>query len=85
MGSHISFFWEFLEVNLVLQVRSHMPSGLAPHIASVCHDLIGILDTLSFDPVVLSGNEHLLRLKMAKRSLLIFCALVTRHRKHSDK
>lgn len=62
-----------------------MPSCLAPHVASFCHDLIGILDSLSFDAVGPPGNERSLRLKTAKRSLLIFCALITRHRKHSDK
>ncbi|XP_031396138.1 importin beta-like SAD2 homolog isoform X3 [Punica granatum] len=66
-------------------VRSHMPSCLAPHVASFCHDLFGILDSLSFDTVVSFGDEHSLRLKTAKRCLLIFCALITRHRKHSDK
>ncbi|XP_056168481.1 importin beta-like SAD2 homolog isoform X2 [Syzygium oleosum] len=66
-------------------VRSHMPSALAPHMASFCRDLIEILDSLTFDSVAPSGNEYLQRLKAGKRSLLIFCALITRHRKHSDK
>ncbi|KAF8017772.1 hypothetical protein BT93_H2847 [Corymbia citriodora subsp. variegata] len=66
-------------------VRSHMPSALAPHMASFCRDLIEILDSLTFDSVVPSGSEYLQRLKAGKRSLLIFCALITRHRKHSDK
>lgn len=62
-----------------------MPSALAPHMASFCRDLIEILDSLTFDSVAPSGNEYLQRLKAGKRSLLIFCALITRHRKHSDK
>lgn len=43
-----------------------------------------ILGSLSFD----DGNtvkDNLLRFKTGKRSLLIFSALVTRHRKFSDK
>ncbi|CAL5412945.1 unnamed protein product [Camellia sinensis] len=66
-------------------VRSHMPSALAPHLSSFCRDLFGILDSLSFDGAITLEDGHLLRLKTGKRSLLIFCALVTRHRKLSDK
>ncbi|KDP27986.1 hypothetical protein JCGZ_19066 [Jatropha curcas] len=65
-------------------VRSHMPSALIPSLPSICRDLIGLLDSLNFDRV--NGEDgHLLRLKTGKRSLLVFCALVTRHRKYSDK
>ncbi|XP_050374323.1 uncharacterized protein LOC126791868 isoform X2 [Argentina anserina] len=66
-------------------VRSHMPSALVPLLPLFCHDLIGILDSLSFDCVVTPENGNHMRLKTGKRSLRIFCALVTRHRKYSDK
>ncbi|EXB80274.1 hypothetical protein L484_025130 [Morus notabilis] len=66
-------------------VRSHMPSALAPLLPTLCRDLIDILGSLILDSVVTTGNEHLMRLKTGKRSLQIFCALVTRHRKYSDK
>ncbi|CAN6548395.1 unnamed protein product [Malus baccata var. baccata] len=66
-------------------VRSHMPSALVPLLPSFCHDLIAILSSLSFDSVVTPQNGYLTRLKTGKRSLLIFCTLITRHRKHSDK
>ncbi|XP_058076603.1 uncharacterized protein LOC131225158 isoform X2 [Magnolia sinica] len=65
-------------------VRSHMPSTLCPLLPSFCLDLIRILDSLTLDGIVLEDG-YLLRLKAGKRSLLIFCALVTRHRKHADK
>ncbi|XP_030507161.2 importin beta-like SAD2 homolog [Cannabis sativa] len=66
-------------------VRSHMPSSLAPLLPSVCHDLIDILGSLSFDYKATIESKYLMRLKTGKRSLQIFCALVTRHRKYSDK
>ncbi|BFG14847.1 hypothetical protein CerSpe_011210 [Prunus speciosa] len=66
-------------------VRSHMPSALVPLLPSFCHDLIAILGSLSFDCLVTPQNGYLMRLKTGKRSLLIFCTLITRHRKHSDK
>ncbi|KAE9455022.1 hypothetical protein C3L33_13046, partial [Rhododendron williamsianum] len=66
-------------------VRSHMPSALAPHLSSFCGDLFGILNSLSFDGDDAMEDGYFLRLKTGKRSLLIFCALVTRHRKLSDK
>lgn len=68
-----------------LSVRSHMPSALASHLSSFCGDLFGILNSLSFDGDDALEDGYLLRLKTGKRSLLIFCALVTRHRKLSDK
>lgn len=68
-----------------LAVRSHMPSALAPLLPSFCCDLFRILGSLSFDHMDPLGEGYLLRLKTGKRSLLIFCALVTRHRKFSDK
>ncbi|CBI22815.3 unnamed protein product, partial [Vitis vinifera] len=68
-----------------LAVRSHMPSALAPLLPSFCCDLLRILGSLSFDHMDPLGEGYLLRLKTGKRSLLIFCALVTRHRKFSDK
>lgn len=62
-----------------------MPSALAPHLSSFCGDLFGILNSLSFDGDDAMEDGYFLRLKTGKRSLLIFCALVTRHRKLSDK
>ncbi|KAF7145239.1 hypothetical protein RHSIM_Rhsim04G0246500 [Rhododendron simsii] len=70
---------------MYLAVRSHMPSALAPHLSSFCGDLFGILNSLSFDGDDAMEDGYFLRLKTGKRSLLIFCALVTRHRKLSDK
>ncbi|KAK7348003.1 hypothetical protein VNO80_22551 [Phaseolus coccineus] len=66
-------------------VKSYMPSTLAPLLPSFCRDLMSILSSLSFDCAVTQDDEYLTRLKTGKRSLLIFSALVTRHRKHSDK
>ncbi|XP_050216139.1 importin beta-like SAD2 homolog isoform X2 [Mercurialis annua] len=68
-----------------LTVRSHMPSALVHSVPSFCRNLTGLLDSLSFDCGVTPEDGHLLRLKTGKRSLLIFSALVTRHRKYSDK
>lgn len=62
-----------------------MPSALAPHVPSFCQNLIAILGSLSFDGSLSLGDDYLLRMKTGKRSLLIFCSLVTRHRKYSDK
>ncbi|KAL5549373.1 hypothetical protein UlMin_004604 [Ulmus minor] len=66
-------------------VRSYMPSVLAPLLSTFCHDLIGILGSLSFNHAVYLENECLMRLKTGKRSLQIFCVLVTRHQKYLDK
>ncbi|KAH9766422.1 Importin N-terminal domain-containing protein [Citrus sinensis] len=69
---------------IFFSVKSHLPFALIPHLSSFCHDLIMILGSLSFD----DGNtvkDNLLRFKTGKRGLLIFSALVTRHRKFSDK
>ncbi|CAH1454615.1 unnamed protein product [Lactuca virosa] len=66
-------------------VRSHMPSALVPLLPSLCHDLIRILHSLKFEDCDSSEDGYMLRLKTGKRSLLIFCALITRHRKFSDK
>lgn len=60
-----------------------MPSALGPILPSFCHDLFRILDSLSLDGASVDGS--LLRLKIAKRGLIIFSALVTRHRKHVDR
>ncbi|KAM7257151.1 hypothetical protein ACFE04_012892 [Oxalis oulophora] len=70
---------------LYLSVRSHMPAALAPLLPTICHDLIGILGSLSFNDVVILDDKYLLRLKSGKRSLLIFRTLISRHRKYSDK
>ncbi|KAM3338224.1 importin beta-like SAD2 [Capsicum galapagoense] len=66
-------------------VKSHMPSALAPLLPSICQDLIRILNSLSFDGGLTCKAGYSLRMKTAKRSLLIFCALVSRHRKFADK
>ncbi|XP_057416907.1 importin beta-like SAD2 homolog isoform X2 [Lotus japonicus] len=66
-------------------VRSYMPSTLAPLLPSFCRDLVRILGSLSFDYAVTEEDGIWTRLKTGKRSLLIFSALVIRHRKHSDK
>ncbi|XP_049408930.1 uncharacterized protein LOC125872255 [Solanum stenotomum] len=66
-------------------VKSHMPSALAPLLPSICQDLIRILNSLSFDGGLTCKDAYSLRMKTAKRSLLIFCALVSRHRKFADK
>lgn len=62
-----------------------MPSALVPLLPSLCGDLFGILSSLSFDVGETPTDGQILRVKTGKRSLLIFCALVTRHRKFSDK
>ncbi|KAF5191926.1 importin beta-like SAD2-like protein, partial [Thalictrum thalictroides] len=69
---------------IYFSVRSHMPSALIPTLASFCQDLFRILDSLSFDTAT-PEKDYSVRMKTGKRSLIIFCALVTRHRKHSDK
>uniref|UniRef100_A0A1J3IUD6 Importin beta-like SAD2-like protein n=1 Tax=Noccaea caerulescens TaxID=107243 RepID=A0A1J3IUD6_NOCCA len=70
---------------LYCSVKSHMPSALSPLLGSFCQDMIRILDSLSFDWSVTPSDGYLLRLKAAKRSLLLFGTLVSRHRKYSDK
>ncbi|KAJ8623513.1 hypothetical protein MRB53_032042 [Persea americana] len=69
---------------IYFSVRSHMPSALGPLLPSFCGDLIRILDSLNLSSTNME-DEYLLRLKAGKRSMQIFCALVTRHRKHFDK
>ncbi|XP_038975739.1 importin beta-like SAD2 isoform X2 [Phoenix dactylifera] len=81
---------EFEQILLIIckcmyfAVRSYMPSALSPLLPSFCYDLFRILDSLSLDRTS-SKDGSMLRLKTAKRSLIIFCTLVTRHRKHTDK
>lgn len=60
-----------------------MPSGLTQVIPSICHDLLRILDALRLDSTL--SDKYQLRLKIAKRGLIIFCTLICRHRKHTDK
>ena len=62
-----------------------MPSTLESILPSLCKDFFVILNSLRFDGEEILEDGYLLRLKTGKRSLLIFCALVTRHRKFSDK
>ncbi|KAJ7955304.1 Importin beta-like SAD2-like protein [Quillaja saponaria] len=66
-------------------VKSYMPSTLAPLMPSFCHDLIGILGSLTLDHEITLEDGFSMRLKTGKRCLLIFCALITRHRKYTDK
>ncbi|KAH9624051.1 hypothetical protein KSS87_019120 [Heliosperma pusillum] len=66
-------------------VKSYMPSPVVHLLPSFCFDLCGILNSLSLEDSVPSEGNQLVRLKSGKRILLIFCALVTRHRKYSDK
>ncbi|KAJ7980453.1 Importin beta-like SAD2-like [Quillaja saponaria] len=66
-------------------VKSHMPSTLAPLMPSFCHDLIGILVSLTLDHAVTLEDGFSIRLKTGKRCLLIFCALITRHQKYTYK
>ncbi|KAJ1696023.1 hypothetical protein LUZ63_012721 [Rhynchospora breviuscula] len=69
--------------SIYFAVRSYMPSALIQVIPSICHDLLRILDALRLDNTLLGKFQT--RLKIAKRCLIIFCTLVTRHRKHADK
>ncbi|XP_022844600.1 uncharacterized protein LOC111367768 isoform X2 [Olea europaea var. sylvestris] len=66
-------------------VRSHMPSALAPFLPSLCSDLFKILSSITLEGGEAFVEGQTLRRKTGKRGLLIFCALVTRHRKFSDK
>ncbi|XP_048497236.1 uncharacterized protein LOC104889132 isoform X2 [Beta vulgaris subsp. vulgaris] len=66
-------------------VRSYMPESIVPLLPSFCGDLCAILDSLSLVESVSSEGSQYVRLKTGKRILLLFCALVTRHRKYSDK
>ncbi|RLM69385.1 uncharacterized protein C2845_PM17G14880 [Panicum miliaceum] len=63
-------------------VRSYMPSRVKQILPSFCKDMYRILDSLDFNSLPEDGA--MMRLKIAKRCLVIFCALVTRHRKHAD-
>ncbi|KAL6908038.1 hypothetical protein ACP4OV_002208 [Aristida adscensionis] len=63
-------------------VRSYMPSRVKQILPSLCKDMFRILDSLNFNSI--SGDGSTTKLKIAKRCLIIFCTLVTRHRKHAD-
>ncbi|KAK3120729.1 hypothetical protein QOZ80_9AG0692950 [Eleusine coracana subsp. coracana] len=63
-------------------VRSYMPSRVKQILPSFCKDMFRILDSLSFNSSPEDGA--VMRLKIAKRCLIICCTLVTRHRKHAD-
>ncbi|KAF6156526.1 hypothetical protein GIB67_011327 [Kingdonia uniflora] len=69
---------------IYFSVRSHMPSAIVHTLPSICGDLCGILDSLMLNGAT-TEDGYLLRLKAGKRSLLIFCSLVTRHWKCSDR
>jgi hypothetical protein len=60
-----------------------MPSRVKQILPSFCKDMFRILDSLNFNSLIEDGST--MKLKIAKRCLIIFCALVTRHRKHTDK
>jgi hypothetical protein len=60
-----------------------MPSRVKQILPSFCKDMYRILDSLDFNSLPEDGA--MMRLKIAKRCLVIFCALVTRHRKHADE
>ncbi|XP_021751943.1 uncharacterized protein LOC110717528 [Chenopodium quinoa] len=66
-------------------VRSYMPTSVATLLPSFSGDLCGLLQTLNLEDSVSSEGSQQVRLKTGKRILLMFCALVTRHRKYSDK
>jgi hypothetical protein len=68
---------------VLLQVRSYMPSGVKQILPSFCKDMYRLLDSLDFSSP--PEDAATTRLKIAKRCLIIFCTLVTRHRKHADK
>jgi hypothetical protein len=68
---------------VLLQVRSYMPSGVKQILPSFCKDMFRLLDSLDFNSPPEDADTT--RLKIAKRCLIIFCTLVTRHRKHADK
>uniref|UniRef100_A0ACD6AN67 Uncharacterized protein n=1 Tax=Avena sativa TaxID=4498 RepID=A0ACD6AN67_AVESA len=63
-------------------VRSYMPSSVKQILPSFCKDMYRILDSLDFSSP--PEDAATTRLKIAKRCLIIFCTLVTRHRKHAD-
>ncbi|TVU23430.1 hypothetical protein EJB05_25796 [Eragrostis curvula] len=63
-------------------VRSYMPSRIKQILPSFCKDMFRILDSLNFSSLPEDGAT--MRLKVAKRCLIICCTLVTRHRKHAD-
>lgn len=60
-----------------------MPSRVKQILPSFCKDMFRILDSLNFNSLAEDGST--MRLKIAKRCLIILCALVTRHRKHADE
>ncbi|CAM0874180.1 unnamed protein product [Alopecurus aequalis] len=64
-------------------VRSYMPSRVKQILPSFCKDMFRLLDSLYFNSP--PEDAATTRLKIAKRCLIIFCTLVTRHRKHADK
>ncbi|XP_073009559.1 uncharacterized protein [Typha latifolia] len=65
-------------------VRSYMPSALRQIFPLFCHDLFRVLYSLNLDGTC-PENGYQMRLKTAKRGLIMFCTLVTRHRKQADK
>ncbi|KAH9325798.1 hypothetical protein KI387_005976, partial [Taxus chinensis] len=66
-----------------LAVRSHMPSSLIPSLPSWNQDFMILLELVVADKCMAEPGEA--KLKAGKRCLQIFCTLVTRHRKHTDK
>ncbi|KAL5681185.1 hypothetical protein ACJX0J_007570, partial [Zea mays] len=76
-------FVVFMGIKCTDLVRSYMPSRVKQILPSFCKDMFRILDSLNFNSLIEDGST--MKLKIAKRCLIIFCALVTRHRKHTDK
>lgn len=65
-------------------MKSHMPQSLLASLGLWFQDLIALSETVDLDKKMdLSVQEP--RLKTWKRVLKIFCNLVSRHRKHTDK
>jgi hypothetical protein len=60
-----------------------MPSRVKQILPSFCKDMFRILDSLSYNTSPEDGAT--MRLKIAKRCLIICCTLVTRHRTHADE
>ncbi|KAJ3681318.1 hypothetical protein LUZ60_015807 [Juncus effusus] len=71
--------------SMYFAVRSYMPSAIIQIVPSFCHDILRILETLRLEDDSSDEVKNVTKLKIAKRGLVIFCTLVTRHRKQADK
>ncbi|CAN6466601.1 unnamed protein product [Victoria cruziana] len=61
-----------------------MPSALGPTLHLWCRDFFRLLGSLNLETES-SEESILLRMKIGKRCLLIFCSIVIRHRKQADR